>query len=341
MNKVTIKQVAEAAGVSSMTVSRVLNYRPDVSPATRRQVQLVIDQMGYHPNAVARSLSQGKTHSLGIAVFGLEHYGPSNTIVGVERKAEELGYSMLVALMHTGDARREKQEQILNNLLARQVDGIVWAIAEHEDNRDWLCEQARELTTPVVFLNMQPRRGTRMVAVNNYDGGRQATEHLSKQGYRRIGLITGPLNWWEARQRQSGWRDAMLEASLPHEGLEVYGDWSAESGEAGMRRLLEQAPNIEALFASNDQMALGAFQAARRAGRRVPQDLAVVGFDDIPEAAYFHPPLTTIRQDLQKMGTLAVQLIHRIMESRRQDVDLEPEVLWVQPELIIRDSSIS
>src|SRR3990170_3330090 len=182
MNKVTIKQVAEAAGVSSMTVSRVLNYRQDVSPATRRQVQLVIDQMGYHPNAVARSLSQGKTHSLGIAVFGLEHYGPSNTIVGVERKAEELGYSMLVALMHTGDARREKQEQILHNLLARQVDGIVWAIAEHEDNRDWLCEQTRELTTPVVFLNMQPRLATSMVAVNNYDGGRQATEHLVKLG---------------------------------------------------------------------------------------------------------------------------------------------------------------
>jgi LacI family transcriptional regulator len=340
MKKTTIKQVAEAAGVSSMTVSRVLNFRPDVSPTTRRQVQLVIDQLGYHPNAVARSLSQGKTHSLGIAVFGLEHYGPSNTVVGVEKKAEELGYSMLVALMHTGDARREKQEQILHNLLARQVDGIVWAIAEHEDNRDWLCEQARELSTPVVFLNMQPRLGTTMVAVNNYDGGRQATEHLLKQGYRRIGLITGPLNWWEARQRQSGWRDAMLEAGLPPESLEVYGDWSAESGEAGMRRLLEQAPDIEALFASNDQMALGAFQAARSAGRRVPEDLAVVGFDDIPEAAYFQPPLTTIRQDLQKMGTLAVQLIHRIMESHRQNVDLEPEVLWVQPELIIRESSI-
>ena len=180
-----------------------------------------------------------------------------------------------------------------------------------------------------------------MVAVNNYAGGRLATEHLLKQHYRRIGLITGPLSWWEARQRQAGWRDALQESGISTEGLEVNGDWSAASGEAAMRRLLEQSSDLEALFASNDQMALGAFQAARNAGRRIPEDLAVVGFDDIPEAAYFDPPLTTIRQDLRRMGTLAVQLVHRSMEARRREEAFEPEVLWVQPELIVRQSSNS
>jgi len=341
MKKVTIREVAEAAGVSTMTVSRVLNDRPDVSAVTRKRVQEIIHQMSYRPSAVARSLIRGKSHTLGIAVFGLEHYGPSSTLVGVEKKAVELGYSMLVSLMHDGVPGRETQQQILENLLSRQVDGIVWAIAEHEVNRDWLCQRTRDLSTPVAFLNMQPRPNTTMVAVNNYAGGRLATEHLLRQHYRRIGLITGPLSWWEARQRQAGWRDALQESGLSTEGLEVYGDWSAASGEAGMRRLLEQSPDLEALFASNDQMALGAFQAARSAGRRIPGDLAVVGFDDIPEAAYFDPPLTTIRQDLRRMGTLAVELVHRIMEARWREEGFEPEVLWVQPELIVRQSSNS
>jgi DNA-binding LacI/PurR family transcriptional regulator len=341
MKKVTIKQVARAAGVSPMTVSRVLNDRPDVAPATRERIQRVIDELGYRPSAVARSLIQGESHSLGIAVFGLEHYGPSHTVVGVEKKAEELGYSMVVALMHSGDIRQKQQEQILSNLSSRQVDGIVWAIAEHEDNRDWLCRQARELPMPVVFLNMQPRPDTTMVAVNNYGGARQATEHILKQGYRRIGHITGPMNWWEAHQREAGWRDAMHESGQSTERLEVFGDWSAASGDIGMRRLLELAPEIEALFASNDQMALGALRAARGAGRRVPEDLAVVGFDDIPEAAYFHPPLTTIRQDLQKMGTLAVQLVHRMIQDGKQGENSKSEVLWVQPELVTRKSSLA
>jgi DNA-binding LacI/PurR family transcriptional regulator len=341
MKKVTIKEVAQAAGVSPMTVSRVLNDRPDVSGATRQRVQGVINQLGYRPNAVARSLIRGESLSLGVAVFGLEHYGPSHTVIGVEKKAEELGYSMVVALMHSGDIRRKTQEQILNSLTVRQVDGIVWAIAEHEANRDWLCRQAEELPIPVVFLNMKPRPDAAMVAINNYGGARQATEHLLKQGYRRIGLITGPVNWWEANQRGAGWRDAMREAGLATDALEIGGDWSPASGDAGMRQLLEQSPDIEALFASNDQMALGALQAAGRAGRRVPQDLAVVGFDDIPEAAYFHPPLTTIRQDLEKMGTLAVQLVHRMIEDGKHGANSRPEVLWVQPELIIRKSSLA
>jgi LacI family transcriptional regulator len=340
MKKVTIREVAEVAGVSAMTVSRVLNDRPDVSDETRQRVQQIIDDLGYRPSAVARSLIQGESHTLGIVGFGLEYFGPSSTLVGIERQAAALGYSLLVSLMHSLETRREVQQGILDNLLSRQVDGIIWAVPEHENNRDWLCAQVHDLATPVVFLNMAPRAETTMVAVDNYAGAQLATGHLLAGGYSRVGLITGPLTWWEAQQRQQGWRDTLEEAGLPWQGLAVEGDWSAASGEAGMHALLDRAPDLRAVFASNDQMALGALQAARQAGRRVPADLAVVGFDDIPEAAYFCPPLTTIRQDLLKLGTHAVQLLQKVLEAQKNGDGLRPEVVWVEPELIVRDSSV-
>jgi LacI family transcriptional regulator len=340
MKKVTIKEVAEVAGVSTMTVSRVLNNRPDVSPSTRKRVQQVIDELGYLPSAVARSLIQGESHTLGVVGFHLAYFGPSCTLVGIEHQANELGYSMLLSIMHDDEVDCEKQTQILDNLLSHQVDGIIWAVAEHEDNRNWLCKQVRGLSTPVVFLNMEPRPETMTVAMDNYAGGRLATEHLLDQGHKTIGLITGPTNWWEAQQREAGWRDALRDArATVSDELKVIGDWSAASGEIGMQHLLERFPNLGAVFASNDQMALGAMQAARETGRSVPQDLAIVGFDDIPEAEYFYPPLTTVRQDLRKVGTYAVQLVHKIFEAQKSEEHIEPEVIWVQPELIVRDSS--
>jgi LacI family transcriptional regulator len=336
MKKVTIREVAEVAGVSAMTVSRVLNNRPDVSAETRQRVQQIINDLGYRPSAVARSLIQGESHTLGIVGFGLEYFGPSTTLVGIERQAAELGYSLLVSLMHSLETRREVQQEILDNLLSRQVDGIIWAVPEHENNRDWLCAQVCDLPTPVVFLNMEPRAETTVVAVDNYMGGRLATRHLLDQGYTRVGLITGPLTWWEAQQRQQGSRDTLEGAGLPWEGLVAEGDWSAASGEAGMHALLDRAPDLEAVFASNDQMALGALRAARRAGRRV----GIVGFDDIPEAAYFYPPLTTVRQDLLEVGTQAVRLLQKVLEAQKNGDGFQPEAVWIQPELIVRESSV-
>jgi LacI family transcriptional regulator len=217
------------------------------------------------------------------------------------------------------------------------VDGIIWAVPEHENNRDWLCAQVCNLATPVVFLNMEPRARMTVVAVDNYAGARLATGHLLDQGYTRVGLITGPLTWWEAQQRQEGWCDTLEEAGLPWKGLVAEGDWSAASGEAGMHVLLDRAPDLEAVFASNDQMALGALRAARRAGRRV----GIVGFDDIPEAAYFYPPLTTVRQDLLEVGTQAVRLLQRVLEAQKNGDGFQPETVWIQPELIVRESSVA
>jgi LacI family transcriptional regulator len=189
---------------------------------------------------------------------------------------------------------------------------------------------------------MEPQPKLLVVANDNRSGGAQATQHLLDQGRRTIGLITGPLNWWEARERYAGWKDTLLRAGLePSPSLVVEGDWSAPSGERGMRTLLTQRPDIDAVFACNDQMALGALIAARVLGRQVPQDLAIVGFDNIPESAYFWPPLTTVYQRLVDVGRTAVQVLHKLIEAGQQGEESTGHAtIMLKPELVIRQSSL-
>ena len=337
--QVTITQVALEAGVSTQTVSRVINNRPDVSPETRQRVQEIIQRLGYQPNAIARSLIRRRSHTLGVVATGLEYYGPSRTVVGIEQRANELGYSLLLNLLHQPET--DNVERLLLGLLARQVDGIIWAVPEIGNNRAWLPRKLSHMSAPVIFLSMQPQANLSVVAVDNWHGGRLATEHLLSQGYRRIGHITGPLDWWEARERRRGWADALTAAGLAAEAsCVVEGNWSTGSGERGLRQLLEQCPDIEAVFAGNDQMALGVLQAARRLGRRVPEGLAVVGFDDIPEAAYFWPTLTTVRQELIDLGGTAVQKLAEMIEAKQQGtLEIQPEIVLLQPQLVVRESS--
>jgi len=338
--RLTMREVAEQAGVSTQTVSRVLNHRPDVAPETRQRVQQIIDRLGYQANNVARSLVQGRSFTLGVVAWGLEYFGPSRTLSGVEQEASDLGYVLLLSLIRqpgNGDV-----VQLLRDVLARQVDGIVWAVPEIGSNRDWIRKESSRLPVPVVFLSMQPQPNLSVVAIDNRIAGRMATRHLLDVGYENVGLITGPLAWWEARQRQSGWQDALDEAGIPIErNLVVEGDWEAASGERGLRRLLEQRPDVEAVFVSNDQMALGALQAARKLGVRVPEDLALVGVDDIPESVYSCPPLSTVRQDMVELGRCAVRELGRTIEATQQGQALvEPKTILLEPELIIRESSL-
>jgi LacI family transcriptional regulator len=336
--RVTIKQVAKEAGVSTQTVSRVINHRPDVAPETRRRVLQVIDRLGYRPSNIARSLIQGRSYTLGVVGYGLEYFGPSRTLSGIEQQANELGYSLLLSLIRQPE--KNDVEQILRELLSRYVDGIVWAVPEIGNNRDWIRQEIAQLSVPIVFLSTQPRPKQSVVAVDNRSGGRMATQHLLDQGYQNIGLITGPLDWWEARQRQLGWQDALKEVTIEN-NLVVEGDWTAESGERGLRQLLEQRPYIDAVFVCNDQMALGTLQAARQMGVQVPGDLALVGFDDIPESAYFYPPLSTVRQDMIELGRRAVRELGRMIEASQQGrAVIEPKTILLQPELIVRASSV-
>jgi len=340
--QVTITQVAREAGVSTQTVSRVINNRPDVSPQTRERVEAVISRLGYQPNAIARSLIRRRSHTLGVVATGLEYFGSSRTLVGIERAANQLGLSLLLCLLH--EPATDSGERVIKSLLARQVDGIIWAVPEIGGNRGWLQAVTPRLTVPVVFLSMAPRDGLPVLTMDNRAGGQLAVEHLLAQGFRQIGLITGPADWWETRERQAGWQAALTLAGQPAEASQrVAGDWSASSGERGLVQLLEQCPGLDAVFASNDQMALGLLQAARRLGRRVPDDLAVVGFDDIPEAAFFHPPLTTVRQELIELGTQAVQAVTRRIEARQHRPHeagaLPSQPQQLAPRLIVRASS--
>jgi LacI family transcriptional regulator len=338
MGKVTIRDVASAAGVSRQTVSRVLNSKPDVAPETRQRVLEIIEQLGYRPSSIARSLTQGRSFTLGVVSYGVQYFGPSHTLAGIERQANRMGYALHLSLV---DNPSESGVQLLHDLLSYHVDGILWAISEIGNNRDWAEREICQLNVPVVFLDMRPCPNLSVVNMDNRSGGAIATRHLLDQGYRRIGLITGPLDWWAARQRRSGWQDALEEAGLlVEEDLVVEGTWSAASGERGLRRLLEQRPDVDAVFACNDQMALGALKAARETGRRVPEDMAVVGYDDVPEAAFFSPPLSTVRQDLNELGRIAVQELGCLIEAKQQEPqDVEPRPIVLQPQLIVRESS--
>jgi LacI family transcriptional regulator len=223
-------------------------------------------------------------------------------------------------------------------LLTWHVDGIIWAIPEIGQNRTWLQRQAAQLPVPIVFISEQSIDNESTVSVDNYAGGLMATQHLLAQGYQHIGIITGPLNWAVAQQRRLGWQEALV----AYQNRQIFeGDWSAASGEAGLHHLRQHYGELDAIFVSNDQMALGVLQAAPQLGLRVPEDLGVIGFDNIPEAAYFTPSLTTIRHKLIDQGKIVVQRLIDIIEARRNNTALpstSPPIL--QPELVIRKSSV-
>ncbi len=339
--QITIAQVAKEAGVSTQTVSRVINNRQEITPETRQHVQEIIEKLGYHPNVLARSLSQRRSHTLGVAAAGIEYYGPSRTLLGIDQAAERLGFSIVLSLIHNpenGDV-----EKVFHNLISRQVEGIVWQVPEIGNNRTWLHKEVQRHATPVIFTDTHPDKKLNTITIDNYTGGRLATEHLLSGGYRKIGLITGPQNWRSAQERRRGWEDAMKAAHCDvDQRCIAEGDWTAGSGERGFHQLVQTFPEMEALFVCNDQMALGVYQAAWQMGRRIPEDLAVVGFDDIPEAAYYSPQLTTVRQDLYELGSQAVEALTRVLEARRsgQSTD-EKQNLVLQPELIVRQSSMA
>jgi DNA-binding LacI/PurR family transcriptional regulator len=226
-------------------------------------------------------------------------------------------------------------------LFARHVDGVIWATAEVGDNRSWVEQALPDLPAPIIFLTTQNRPGMHSVSYNNYLGGRLAAQHLVDQGYRHIGHISGPSDWWEARQRRMGWEDVLRENFLPL-SREYWneGNWSSASGEQAFRQLLEAYPQMDAVFVANDQMALGVLQLACRTGLAVPEELGVVGFDGIPEAPYFWPPLTTVFQDQHRLGMTAVERIVEIITVYRETGKaVEPKPIVLQPELIVRESS--
>ncbi len=335
--KITIKDVANAAGVSTQTVSRVLNNRPDVAPETREMIQRVIRELGYAPNIIARSLSSGRTNTIGVVGFGLEYYGPAKVLTGIEKKAAEYGYSVMLTLLDKYD--QEHIEKVLTQFIAQQVIGIIWAIPGFTDSMELVAEITDALEIPMVLLNRPPLKRKLVLTIDNRAGAHLAVRHLQEQGYRHIGIITGPMSWWEAQERLAGWREIVGAGDNP-EKLVYEGDWTVESGDCGFAALYGANPDLDAIFVSNDQMSLGVIQAANRNGLKIPDDLGLVGFDNVAESKFYSPPLTTVHQPARHLGGLAVTRLDQCIHHEYSEDCIEKGENVVVPDLIVRRSSV-
>ena len=338
--RVNIKDVATKAGVSKQTVSRVINERPDVSPATRKRVKEVIEQVGYRPSALARSLSSKRSYTLGVVIAGLKHIGPSTLLNGITSTAEEAGYCLI--LKELPSFIYDEIEPIFQEFFSRQVDGIIWGVSEVGENRKRLNELHFDQKIPLVYLTMEPQKDITVITEDNYFGARLAVTHLLEQGYCRVGFLSGPLEWWEARQRMKAWKDVLSEAKMEIQDSHwAAGNWSSASGAVSAELLFEQFPEMDSIFAANDQMALGALQVIHQKGLRIPEDIGVVGFDNIPESANFWPALTTIQQDQGRVARAAVEELIKIIESGWKGLDpIDPHSILLEPTLVVRRSSL-
>ncbi len=319
--------VARRAGVSQQTVSRVLNGHPNVSPATKADVLAAIRELGYRPNAAARTLVTGKTNVLGVISFDTTLYGPASMLYGIERAAHP-EYFVAIASLPTFD--RRSLTEAIDRFLGQAVAGII-VIAPQTEAVETLAGLAARV--PLVAVGSDSTAAVPSAKIDNVAGATMATRHLLDLGHRTVYHISGPDSWLDARDRTNGWRQALRAAGAPEPEM-LRGDWSARSGyEIGLR--LATAPEVTAVFCANDSMALGFLRAAAERGRQLPRDLSVVGFDDFPEAAYFWPPLTTVRQDFGALGAQALEsLLVQIMAGGEAG-PMTP----IMPDLIVRFSS--
>jgi LacI family transcriptional regulator len=328
MPQVTLHDVATASGVSAQTVSRVINQRPDVSDTTRARVWDEIRRLGYKPNTLARGLVSQRSYSLGIITLPLNDFFRAEIITGLERQARSMGYACQIS--YTNEKASDLSE-LVDSMLGRQVDGLVILTPRR------FTDPELQVDVPLVTLAHKldnPRAIN--VDVDNVDGAYQAMRYLLSLGHRAIGQIAGPSDWIPAADRLEGARRALAEYRMePIAGYVVdCPAWSFEGGYDAARHLLTTSPEITALFCHTDWMAAGAYRALRELNLRVPDDVSVIGYDDLPICQYLDPPLASVRQPSQGLGQLlahlAVTAIERT-ESSRQD-------MLVPAELVVRAS---
>ncbi len=319
--------VARLAGVSHQTVSRVLNDHPNVRPLTRERVLAAIRELAYRPNAAARTLVTRRTHTLGVITADTMLYGPTSMLYGFERAAHDT-YFVSVASLPALD--RRSMLDAVDRFLGQGIEGII-VIATQDSAVAALGHVRPEV--PLVAVGCGTRASVTSVAIDNVAGATAATRYLLDQGHQTVYHVAGPASCLDAKERLDGWRQVILEAG-GHEPAVLAGDWSASSGyELGSR--LADEPGLTAIFCGNDTMALGVIRALVERGLRVPEDVSVVGFDDVPEAGFYLPPLTTVRQDFDEVGRRALStLVDRMSGAIPGGFRVR-----VAPELIVRASA--
>ncbi|MFC8598014.1 LacI family DNA-binding transcriptional regulator [Isoptericola sp. NPDC057191] len=322
-----MNDVARIAGVSAQTVSRVLSDHPHVNAATRAKVLAAVEESGYRRNRLARALVTGRSRTLGVVTHETDHYSTSAILLGAQTAARAGGY--FVSTATTPSLSASALAHAVSRLLDQGVDGLLVAVPVREDVS--LGDLTRGL--PTVVLDGMRSAATEVVAVDQVEAGRLATEHLLELGHETVWHIAGPESWNDATARTAGWRRA-LEAAGRTVPPVLHGDWSPESGHRN-GELVGRMPEVTALFVASDEMAFGAVRALVELGRRVPEDVSVVGMDDIALAAYASPPLTTVRQPFHDVGGRAVE--HLLALLADPGTVHEPEV--VRPELVVRSST--
>ncbi|MFC5502875.1 LacI family DNA-binding transcriptional regulator [Lysinimonas soli] len=322
-----IRDVARVAGVSYQTVSRVLNDSPNLRETTKQRVLEVIEEIGYRPNQAARALVTSRSKVIGVLVATrAAAYGVQTILYEIEDAARAAGYRIAIA---TTPSDEQSVRAALAQLEGQAVEAVV-VVAPQSRVFDLLT--TTPLRVPFVMLDSSRRDLGHSVAVDQFEGARLATRHLIELGHRRIIHLAGPQDWIEAEARMQGYLREISDSELMVRPP-VLGDWTAEFGYRAGRELLA-GEDFTAVFCSNDLMALGLLHAFREAGIRVPEDVSVVGFDDIPEAAHYSPPLTTIRQDFAEVGRRSIGLLLAELGSGGQR-HVEP----IRPELVMRSST--
>ena len=319
----SIYDVATLAGVSHQTVSRVINGHPNVRESTRARVVKAMDEINYTPSPAARALATSRSRRIGVIVDGPMFYGPSSTLWGVEEAAREAGYT--VASIAASFTDPDAFNATFEHLRAQQIDALC-VIAPRYTRAD-----VHGMDLPMIFVEAEPERGVLAAAVDQYAGALLAVDHLLELGHRSIVHVAGPQDWADGRVRNRAYADRMAEVGqTPYV---VVGNWDSDFGyNLAMRP--DFPGHSTAIFAGNDQMALGLLHGLHSRGIRVPEDLSVIGFDDIPEAKHFIPPLTTVRQDFHKLGARAVRALIQKLEGQS-----EVRTSMLAPELIIREST--
>ena len=325
----TLRDVARLAGVSHQTVSRVINGSEDVLPETRANVEAAIKQLGYRPNAIARSMARGQTHTLACISPNLTDYTFASVIEGAETEARQHDYFLLSSSATDPKAFHALVDELVGH---RRVDGLIVINPYSDDRFQHIPEKF-----PVVFVGAQSHeQKISSVCLDDEKVAYEATRHLISLGHTNIALVTGPMEEDCSLDRTEGYRRALQEAGIPFDDSKIIeGDWSATSGQDALLSFVEQGRVPTAVFAQNDRMAMGVLRAARDVNIKVPTQLAVIGVDDMPLSSYFDPPLTTMRQDMPRIGQEATRMLLDIIQKKNTD----QRGVKLSAELVVRQST--
>jgi DNA-binding LacI/PurR family transcriptional regulator len=325
----TIRDVARKAGVSHQTVSRVINGRESVLPETRALVEAAIEQMGYRPSAIARSMARGQTYTLACISPNLTDYTFASVIEGAETEARQHEYFLLSSSASDPQAFRELVNELVGH---RRVDGLIVINPYADDRYKFLPKDF-----PLVFVGARSHdEKVCSIALDDEKVAYEATQHLIALGHTNIAMITGPMEEDCSQDRTAGYQRALQEAGIPFdETMVIEGDWSATSGQSALQSFVEDGRVPTAVFAQNDRMAMGVLRAARDANLRIPSQLAVIGVDDMPLSSYFDPPLTTMRQDMPLIGQKATRMLLDIIQNKNITI----REVKLPAQLVVRQST--